>query len=263
MKRYVILLAAVLCVSSASAWNKLAQESIATLAEQNLTPKAKEQCAQILGGSLASGAWWLQTITKDEQTKYTGAWHFISVSDDLRSITTSDKDGVVQIERCAKLLRERAEHSDSTVVATLKTLIHLVGDMHNVSHVRIAGIPNSRKNFEFGLSNGKLGKKEEVTPHGWRKFWDSSLVNRRGCFSPEMYALDLTLCYEEQKENFSHGDVRHWAADMARLCAPLYDWAKPEVYMSREQQNRLELINDKTMARAGYRLAALLNDIFK
>ena len=70
MKRYVILLAAVLCVSSASAWNKLAQESIATLAEQNLTPKAKEQCAQILGGSLASGAWWLQTITKDEQTKF-------------------------------------------------------------------------------------------------------------------------------------------------------------------------------------------------
>ncbi len=263
MKRYVILLATLLCVSSASAWNKLAQESIATLAEQNLTPKAKAQCEQILGGSLASGAWWLQTIAKNEQTKYTGAWHFISVADDMRSITTSEKDGVVQIERCAKLLRERAEHNDSTVVATLKTLIHLVGDMHNVSHVRIGGIPNSRKNFNLNLSNGKLGKKEVVAPYSWRRFWDSALVNRRGCFSPEMYALDLTLCYEEHKENFSKGDVRHWAADMGSFCAPLYDWAKQDVYMSREQQNRLELINDKCMARAGYRLAALLNDIFK
>jgi hypothetical protein len=33
--------------------------------------------------------------------------------------------------------------------------------------------------------------------------------------------------------------------------------------MSRELQNRMELINDKCMARAGFRLAALLNDIFK
>ena len=50
---------------------------------------------------------------------------------------------------------------------------------------------------------------------------------------------------------------------MARLAAPLYKWAEPDMIMSREQHNRLEPMNDKTMARAGYRLAALLNDIFK
>ena len=50
---------------------------------------------------------------------------------------------------------------------------------------------------------------------------------------------------------------------MASLAAPLYQWAAPDMLMSREQDNRLEQMNDKTMARAGYRLAALLNDIFK
>lgn len=263
MKRYVILLVAVMCVSTASAWNKFAQECIATLAEQNLTPAAKQQTEAILGGSLASGAWWLQTLTKNEQTKYTGAWHFITVSDDMRSLTTSEKDGVVQIERCVKELKARGEHSDSTMVASLKTLIHLVADMHNVAHVRIGGIPDSRKNFNIGMSNGKLGKKEVVSPYGWRKFWDASLVNRRACFSCEMYAEDLMLCYGEQKEGLSSGDVRSWAADMGRLAAPLYEWAKPDAYMSRELQNRMELINDKCMARAGFRLAMLLNDIFK
>jgi hypothetical protein len=50
---------------------------------------------------------------------------------------------------------------------------------------------------------------------------------------------------------------------MGRLCNPLYEWAGPNYYMTREFNNRLELLNDKCMARAGYRLAALLNDIFK
>ena len=263
MKRYVILFVAVLCVSTASAWNKFAQECIATLAEQNLTPEAKRQTESILGGSLASGAWWLQQRAGKPETKYTGSWHFISVTDDLRSLTQSEKDGVVQIERCTAVLRNRAEQNDSTVVATLKTLIHLVADMHNVSHVRIGGIPDSRKNFNLLVSNGKLGPKEATTPVSWRKFWDASLINRHASFSPELFALDLTLCYGEQKENVSKGSVREWAEDMGRLCAPLYEWAKPEAYMSREHNNRLELINDKTMARAGYRLAALLNDIFK
>ncbi len=263
MKRYIILAAAMLTVSTASAWNKFAQECIATLAEQNLTEKAKSETTKILGGNLASGAWWLQTITKDEATKHTGSWHFINISKDLTSVTNSPKDGVVQIERCVEVLKNRAEHSDSTVVASLKTLIHLVADMHNISHVRIANIPHSTKSFNIGVSNGKLGKKEVITPMSWRKFWDSSIINRRAYFSTEMYAEDLTLYHAADKENFSKGDPRHWAADMARLSAPLYQWAKPDYYMSREQHNRLELMNDKCMARAGYRLAGILNEVFQ
>lgn len=264
MKRYIILTLLALSISTVSAWNKFAQECIATLAEQNLTEKAKIETTKILGGNLASGAWWLQAIAKDkETTKHTGSWHFINVSENLTSQTTSPKDGVVQIERCIDVLSNRTEHSDSTVVASLKTLIHLVADMHNISHVRIAGILDSRRNFNIGVSNGKLGKKEVVTSMSWRKFWDSQIINRRAYFSPEMYAEDLTLSHAADNENFSKGDVRHWAADMARLAAPIYQWAKPDYYMTREQNNRLELMNDKTMARAGYRLAAVLNDIFK
>ncbi len=264
MKRYIIVFMALVCCStSAFAWNKFGQQCIAAFAERNLTPAAKEQTTKILGGDLVSNAWWLQTITKEPAQKHTGAWHFITVTSDLKSITTSERDGVVQIERCAAILRNRAEHSDSTVIATLKTLIHLVGDMHNISHVRIESQPLSRKNFSIGVSNGFSGKKEVVTNTSWRKFWETSLINRRASFSPEHYALDLALAHADDKANFESGDPRHWAADMGRLCNPLYEWAGPNYYMTREFNNRLELLNDKCMARAGYRLAALLNDIFK
>ena len=75
MKRYIVLLISLLCISSASAWNKFAQQCIATLAEQNLTEKAKSEATKILGGDLASNSWWLQTIAKEEATKYTSSWH--------------------------------------------------------------------------------------------------------------------------------------------------------------------------------------------
>lgn len=263
MKRYIILTICLLAVSTASAWNKFAQECIATLAEQNLTEKAKSETTKILGGDLASGAWWLQTIAKDEATKHTASWHYINVTADLKSTTSSQKDGVVQIENCIDILTNRAQHSDSTVVAALKSVIHLVADMHNLAHVRIENIPHSRRNFNFQISNGFTGKKAALTTSSWRKFWDSNIINRHATYTPQLFADDLQTCYGADKERFSKGDVRHWAADMARLAAPLYKWAQPDMIMSREQHNRLEPMNDKTMARAGYRLAALLNDIFK
>ena len=241
----------------------MAQECIATLAEQNLTNKAKSETAKILGGNLASNSWWLQTIAKEEATKYTASWHYINVNAELKSTTDSEKDGVVQIERCAEILRNRTEHSDSTVVAALKTMIHLVADMHNISHIKISNIPNSKRNFKLQISNGFKGKKEKITQSTWRKYWESNIIGRHASFSAELFAADLQTCYGADKERFSKGDVRHWAADVASLAAPLYKWAKPDMVMSREQDNRLEPMNDKTMARAGYRLAALLNDIFK
>ena len=263
MRRYIVLALCLLGVSTASAWNKFAQQCIATLAEQNLTEKAKIETTKILGGDLASNSWWLQTLAKQEETKHTASWHFISVGAELKSTTTSEKDGVVQIERCVEILKNRAEHSDSTVVAALKSVIHLVADMHNISHIKIANIPDSKRNFKFQISNGFKGKKEKITQSSWRKYWESNLIGRHASFSAELFAADLETCYGADKERFSKGDVRHWAADVASLAAPQYKWAKPDMIMSREQDNRLEQMNDKTMARAGYRLAALLNKIFK
>ena len=264
MRRYIaIIVAVVACVSTASAWNKLGQTSIAALADQNLTPAAKEQTSNILGGDLASGAWWFADHLKKSKDRVMSKWQFVTLTADLKSETNADTDAVVQIERCADVLRNRAEHSDSVVVASLKTLIHLVADMHNVAHIQIEGNALSSKNFNAGISNGKLGDKEEVKPMSWRRMWGASFIDRHSCFPPSLYALDLSLAHADDKANFEKGDPRHWAADMGNLVAPIYEWAKPDVYMSREHLNRLERLNDKCMARAGYRLAGLLNSIFE
>ena len=257
----ILFVCAVIFTTEAFGWNRLGHETIAALAERHLTPTAKEQCQAILGGSLRENAMWLDSLFRQENTKYTASWQYAVLDANLRSV--SKKDGVAALEQCKDLLANRAEHSDSTVVAALRTVIHVMGDIHNVAHVRIADIPQSKKSFVFYISNGRKGKKFAKSKTTWRRFWDSSLINRHRVFTPEFYAEDVDLCHGERREEFQKGSIRDWAAEMGRECKPLYQGVAPEFLMSREQSNLMELPQDRCLARAGYRLAALLNEVFK
>lgn len=256
--KYILAAAVVLSAAQARAWNRQGHETIAVLAAERLTPAAKAEAERILGGSLKDNAMWLDDIRKD--AKHTAGWHYMRLDADLKSAPKSENDAVAQIERAADVLRNRASYSDSTVVASLRTLIHLVADMHSIAHVRITGIEASQRNFNFLLSNGHTGKKKAETKCSWKKYWDGVVINRHGGFSPEMYAADIAVCHGAEADALAAGTPRDWAYDMGRECKPLYEWAKADCLMSREQDVRLEPILDRCLARASYRLAALLNE---
>lgn len=259
--KYMIAAAMVLSAAQTYAWNKQGHETIAVLAAERLTPEVKAEAERILGGTLKDNAMWLDDIRKD--AKHTAGWHYVALDSDLKSAPKSDNDAVVQIERAADVLRNRASHNDSTVLAALRTVIHLVADMHSIPHVRISGIAASQRNFNFMLSNGHVGKKKAESKISWKKFWDNTVVNRHGAFSPEMYAEDVSVCHGANADALAAGTPRDWAYDMGRECKPLYKWAQADYLMSREQDIRLEPITDRNLSRASYRLAALLNECLK
>ena len=183
--KYILAAAIVMSAAEAFAWNKQGHETIAVLAAERLTPAAKAEAERILGGSLKDNAMWLDDIRKD--ARHTAGWHYVSLDADLKSAPKSDNDAVVQIERAADVLRNRASHSDSTVVAALRTVIHLVGDMHSIAHVRISGIAASQRNFNFLLSNGHTGKKKAETKCSWKKYCDGVIINRHVKYSTKKY----------------------------------------------------------------------------
>jgi S1/P1 nuclease len=259
--KYILAAAIILSAAEAFAWNKQGHETIAVLAAERLTPAAKAEAERILGGSLKDNAMWLDDIRKE--AKHTAGWHYVSLDADLKSAPKSENDAVVQVERAADVLRNRASHNDSTVVAALRTMIHLVGDMHSIAHVRISGIAASQRNFNFVISNGHTGKKKAESKCSWKKYWDGVVINRHGGFSPEMYAEDVAVCHGAEADALAAGTPRDWACDMGRECKPLYEWAKADYFMTREQDIRLEPILDRCLARASYRLAALLNECLK
>ena len=59
------------------------------------------------------------------------------------------------------------------------------------------------------------------------------------------------------------GSVRDWAHEMGLRAKPMYDWAKPDMLLRYEPKLNLEDTHLEMVARASFRLAALLNEALK
>lgn len=252
-----------IAVLTTYAWTGGGHQAVTCLAQDNLTEKARNEVLAILGSDMTEVAAWLNDLRNKPETKSTSKWHYFSLSKDLQSVTEDRSDGMMKIEESVEILRNRNQHSQDENATALKILIHLVGDLHNIAHIRIADVKLSQRTFKIEVSNGKPGKKHASEFATWKKFWDAMFLSIHGGFSPRMFADDMELCYASSKEEWMKGTPREWANDMGKEVRPLFKWAKENYFMTKDHRNRLEPVSYRCMAKGGFRLAAILNDIFK
>ncbi|MBQ7341818.1 MAG: hypothetical protein IJW42_01005 [Alistipes sp.] len=264
--KYMVCLTLVLTAGNAWAWNKMGHEAMAILASERLTPQAQDMVSKILPeGDLHTNAYWLNTLKKDNKYAATRHWHHTTLDAQGRSTTQNANDGIVQLERNIEILRNRQEHSDSLVVAALNTVVHLVGDLHCVAHIRFEDIPHS-KGFGFYRSNGKSmnPKDKKSCPRtSWYKIWSHWYFALHGGFSSEMYANDIKLCQGDKFNEYASGTPREWVEDMGREARPLLAKIQPNGVLDSTTALNWELIHERCVAKASVRLAVILNDIFK
>ena len=89
MKKLLLLLfAAALSLSAsepARAWGREGHETIAKIAERNLTKKAKKRIEKYLGGhSIVYFAKWMDEYRHTPEYKFTNNWHTVPVNAELR-----------------------------------------------------------------------------------------------------------------------------------------------------------------------------------
>ena len=77
----VLALVALCLVSTAYGWNSAGHCTIAHIADQNLTPKARKMCGKYLGHSLAYYASWMDQWRYSEEYHHTARWHAVGVKD--------------------------------------------------------------------------------------------------------------------------------------------------------------------------------------
>ncbi len=260
--KYIVCLALSLVVSDAWAWHKTGHEVISILATERLIPEAKQAVERILGGDMRSNSVWLNELKAPEATAHTKYWHNTKINKFGRSSTRSEKDGIVQLERNIEILRNRSEHSDSLLVAALRTVIHLVGDLHCVAHIRFEDIPYS-DNFTFYRTKGNTMDKAKCSKMTWYKLWSKWYFDIHGAFSPEMFAEEIRMCQGDKFEQYVHGTPRTWVEEMGRESRPLVEYIKPEEILDNATSYNWELVHERCLAKASVRLAVVLNDIFK
>jgi len=138
--RIGVLGLAMLFATPAAAWGPLAHRVIARVAARHLSPAARHEVGQLLGGaSLADVSFWADEIR--EQRPETARWHYVDIpvrANDYRPgrdcrLTPRGDCIVAALERERAVLADHAA-SDARRAEALRWVVHLVGDLHQPLH---------------------------------------------------------------------------------------------------------------------------------
>ncbi len=255
----VLALFLVLLPSSLHAWGREGHEVIAILAEQRLTPDVREKANRLLNGaSLTEVSTWADQVRNDE----TAPWHYVSIElteteYDPARVCPQDQCVIGQIEQFQRVLADDKAGGRKRQEA-LKYLIHFVGDLHQPLH---AANRNDRGGTQTEVEF--LGQTLDPFRDGpWtlHAVWDSGIVAER---DPDAlhYAERLNTWLQTQPEHaFEDGSVVDWAMESHRI-AKEHAYVLPEDRIVGEEYVRANIpVVDQQLAKAGVRLARLLNE---
>lgn len=248
--------ALLLAAPSARAWNGTGHSAVACVAEKHLTPKASEMCRHYLHHSLPYYASWQdqwRTCKGFEETHY---WHAVPIDASMRSIKSESRNASVQITRICKQMKKYRKLKDSIVCDNLKLLIHMVGDMHCPSHSKYTETPEY-KSYTVKQHGNKLNM---------HTFWDSSQsICHKGWTATDIRD-NLDVLSDAEIAEIQKGTPYDWAhqnaIDMQETFVLLPKGCEVDE-LSAETMEKITRLSDRQILRGGYRLAHVLNNIFK
>ncbi len=272
MKRGLLLILAALFLGAMPAygWGRLGHATIAKIAEDYLTPKAKKYIDKYLDNkSIIHYASYpddyrsVHTIDigfDATNSPRTTVWGHSYQANTDGSLYLSERKGNEYVKNC--LLRIdpvikdfKANHksmTDSARLVSLAFIVHIVGDIHCPKHIRYADEPTSG-----GYPIKYRGK--DIKYHG---YWDATLLL---AYHPWGY-LDLAKLIDRyskrEREEIAKGDIFTWAEENARNSRFTVE-RREGFEITRAIANEDVKYAEQQLVRAGYRLAAVLNSLFE
>lgn len=263
----MLLCVVLLSMHSAYAWGGKGHGVIGYIADENLTPKARKMCYRYLGSTLSSNASWMDKVRYTDEYHHTARWHSVGVRDGelVPSQLTGSKarydtpmqqndHGVARLNEIVEQMKEYRNLSDSAVVANLKFMTHIVGDLHCPGHTFFAD-----QSMQYRI---KVGGKSR-TFHG---FIDGAYnYYNKGVTYDNFYEQNCRLTKAERRR-LCQGDMESWLRSnfpLYRECYVLLPAGGEYDDLSEAQQLRLKEMTNRLYVEAGYRLAHIINEIFK
>jgi hypothetical protein len=271
-------LLAVLAPAPAAAWWEYGHETVATIAEMEVSPATRREIRRLLAQSrlletpecpartIEQAAYWPDCIKRyDDRFTYASPWHYQNVDIcrpfDQKSACRDGNCVSDQIERNARMLADRSLPARERVMA-LAFLVHLVGDLHQPLHAGDRGdLGGNRQPVTYGIIAGRTNL------HG---VWDGWL-GERGISNPVGGPAGILAEYSPaQRAEMRGGTVEDWARESWAAsrdfaygtiqddpCAPP-PTERPVI--DEELVRRLVPVIRLQVARGGERLARLLDE---
>lgn len=244
----------------ALAWGPRGHEVVAHIAAMNLSPKARNAVAGLLGGEaeamMAISSNWADEIR--EARPQTAPWHFVNLEldGDMRYRAGRDCRGdacvVAQIARQEKILKSQAPRAAK--VEALKFLIHFIGDIHQPLH--------AADHHDRGGNQVQLRYRgQRMTLH---HFWDDETVALLGPDARSVARGIDAATPPMQKRQLAGGSPVFWAEMSASIAASdIYPELGRRARVDGPEAAAQSRLARLQLARAGYVLAGTLNDIFR
>ena len=250
MKRLVLIALLTVFTINCFAWNRLGHAVVVAVAQRHLTDEAKMNIAKYVEYDLKQDASWMDEHRKEPHLNYTDHWHSYCVDENFNHDPNPSEqklrygDTMRALQVCESTLRNDryTEIPDSLVLMSIRTLIHMVGDMHCPVHVRYNHLKNPTGKF---VVNGKTYK-------GFHKLYDSmpSIIWDKTPADEVASVIDNASKREIRK--IVSGNIYDWVGDIAKMNVVIFENEPTESY---------DLVNTQ-LRNAGYRLAYLLNLYF-
>ena len=266
-KKAAVILALVLFTIPSFGWNRRIHSAIAYIAEQHLTPKAKKTVNEILDGkSMVYYGSWLDDYRKQMLVQYTDAEGNVKPGTIAHSFTVDENYIPVEKEKCAiqaiyksiELLNDYKNVDDSTRLAAMQCLIHLVGDIHCPAHVRYADHDRQSSDKKYDGTKVTYGKKT-VKMHS---IWDAILINDTSAGGVYDLAYLADRATKTEIKEIQSGTPYDWGKEVAQRTHHVWTVKDGDRLGFSYLLEHRELAIDQ-IQRAGLRLAKVMNDLFK
>lgn len=266
---FLVLFALVIGVVPTYGWGRLGHATVAKIAEDYLTPKTKKTLNKYLDGkSIIYYASYpddyrevhLIDIGFDApNSPRKTVWpHSFRASVEGVPFRTENingeyaKNGLVRIEPVIENLKKNHRNmTDSARVVSIAYVVHVIGDIHCPKHVRYWG-ETSSGGYPVYFREKKVK---------YHTYWDGVLLSAYHPWGYTDLAKLIDRCTKQERKEIAKGDIYAWGEENARESLFTRDCVA-ETKITRLMSNEDIKHAEKQLMRAGYRLAALLNDIF-
>lgn len=259
MFKKIVPFAFVIFALSLMSWGVIAHRSIAKIAENHLSAKAKLAVKSLLGTEeIPLVSTYADEIRSNAKFKYTAPWHYVNLKPNLNykeftaalKADTSANVYNALLKLTADLKNPKATKEDKTFA--LKMIIHFVGDLHQPFHVgKAEDQGGNRIKLKF------MGRDTNL-----HSLWDSGLVEYNGFSFTEM-ATALDRVSPAQIAKWQNDDVSVWLFESYTIASQLYSEVKNEDSLDYTYYPKHSEIYKAQIQKAGIRLAGYLNKIYQ
>lgn len=254
-----LVITVILTPGSVWSWGRIGHRITVKMAEARLTPAAVAAIKDLLDGqSLVE----ISTWADEQRSPGTAPWHYVNVP-----ITESRYDPkfcpdsgcvVSKVEDFKRVLMDpKATRADKQIA--LKFLVHFLQDMHCPVHV---GDNGDRGGNDLQLQFFDVGT-------NLHRIWDSQIIERAGLTEDEWVKRLNSIATEEKTAEWSRGTVEDWATETLQAVKLAYhlpasdELLRPGTKLGEEYYQMALPIAETQLAKAGVRVAAVLNEVFR